>query len=92
VAIIKIKHKGLRELWVDGRTRRVGKEHHRNALAIMDYLHRIRDIEDCAGFKGFHALSGDRKGEYTMHVSGNWCVTLTFDGKDVTLLDLEDYH
>ena len=63
MAITKIKHKGLRELWVDGKTRRVGKELHRNALAILDYLHRIRDIKDCAGFKDFHALSGDRKSE-----------------------------
>ncbi|MBP2232540.1 proteic killer suppression protein [Azospirillum agricola] len=27
-----------------------------------------------------------------MHVSGNWCITFTFDGTDVTILDLEDYH
>jgi len=92
MALKRIRHKGLRELWETGRTSRVNKQLHRNALAIMDYLQRIRDLGQCAGVKDFHRLSGDWKGEYSMHVTGNWCITFEFDGKDVTILDLEDYH
>ena len=58
----------------------------------MDYLHRITGLRQCVGVKDFHRLSGDRKGECTMHVTGNWCITFEFDGKDVTILALEDYR
>lgn len=92
MAIKRIKYKGLRELWEKGTTGKISKQHHKNALLIMDYLDSITDIEDCAGFKDFHELAGDRAREYTMHVSGNWCITFEWDGKDVTILDLEDYH
>ncbi len=31
-------------------------------------------------------------GEYSMHLSGNWCITFTFAAGSVEVLDLEDYH
>jgi Plasmid maintenance system killer protein len=92
MAIIKIKHKGLRELFEDGRSAKVSKALQVNAILIMDHLDGITALDDCQGVKDFHELSGNRKGEYSMHVSGNWCITFTFDGNDVTILDLEDYH
>ena len=39
-----------------------------------------------------HPLKGDRKGEWAMTVSGNWRVTFRFDGEDVIVVNLEDYH
>ncbi|WP_264657899.1 type II toxin-antitoxin system RelE/ParE family toxin [Azospirillum canadense] len=92
MAIIKIKHKGLRELFEDGRSAKVSKALQANAILIMDHLDGITALDDCQGVKDFHELSGNRKGEYSMHVSGNWCITFIFDGHDVTILDLEDYH
>ncbi len=35
---------------------------------------------------------GDRKGQFSMHVSGNRVITFIYDSPDVTVLDLEDYH
>lgn len=92
MAIVKIRHKGLRDLFEKGRTAKVGKDLQANALLIMDHLDAITTLEDCAGVKDFHELKGSRKGEYSMHVSGNWCITFTFDGTDATILNLEDYH
>ncbi len=92
MAITRIKHKGLRELFEDGRSSRVGKALQSNVLLILDHLDAITSLDDCHGVKDFHELKGDRKGQYSMHVSGNWCITFTFDGTDVTILDLEDYH
>jgi proteic killer suppression protein len=40
----------------------------------------------------FHALKGDRKGEYVVPVSGNWRITFEFDGKEAVNVNLEDYH
>jgi proteic killer suppression protein len=96
VAIVKIKHKGLRELFQNGRTRLVSKNYFENALLIMDHLDNIAGLEDCAGVKKFHPLKGGRKGEYAMSVSGNWRITFTCQKLNnetaVTILGLEDYH
>jgi proteic killer suppression protein len=39
-----------------------------------------------------HELAGQRKGTWTVRVSGNWRITFTFDGVDACDVDLEDYH
>ncbi len=46
---------------------------------------------DVPGWR-FHALAGDRKGEFSLTVSGNWRITFKFAGDDVIDVDLEDYH
>jgi proteic killer suppression protein len=92
MAIVKIKHKGLRELFTSGASASINRQYHRNALLILDHLDAIASLDDCQGVKNFHALVGNRSGEYSMHVSGNWCITFSFDGSDVTILDFEDYH
>jgi toxin HigB-1 len=40
----------------------------------------------------FHELTGDRKGTYSITVSGNWRLTFKWDGVDAVDVDLEDYH
>jgi len=92
MAIVDIKHKGLRELFETGTSRRVDRNLQRNALLILDHLDAIVDLPDCVGVKNFHPLKGDRKGHSSMHVSGNRCIVFEFDGANITNLDLEDYH
>ncbi|MEO3433007.1 type II toxin-antitoxin system RelE/ParE family toxin [Inquilinus sp. CAU 1745] len=73
--IEKIRHKGLKELFEKGKTAKISKHHHANCLLILDLLDAISDLGDCQGVKDFHELSGDRKGEFSMHVSGNYCTS-----------------
>jgi proteic killer suppression protein len=40
----------------------------------------------------FHALRGKRRGVYTVHINGPWCVTFEWDGVDAIRVDLEQYH
>lgn len=40
----------------------------------------------------FHALAGNRKGQYAVSVSGNWRIVFEFAGQDATNVDLVDYH
>lgn len=40
----------------------------------------------------FHALSGDRKGQYSLTISRNWRMNFRWSGKDAIDVDLEDYH
>lgn len=39
-----------------------------------------------------HPLSGDRKGTWSVRVSGNWRVTFVFETGDAYVVDYEDYH
>jgi len=90
--LLPIKHKGLRELFERGTSAKVAPKLHANAILILDHLDAIVSLEDCEGVKDFHPLKGERAGEYSMHVSGNWCITFTFEDGGVEVLDLEDYH
>ena len=59
----------------------------------LDVLNRARSMADMnlPGYR-LHRLKGDRAGTWSVSVSGNWRVTLTFDGEDAFEVDLEDYH
>jgi proteic killer suppression protein len=37
-------------------------------------------------------LTGNRKGTWSVTVSGNWRITWRFDGEDAVHVDYEDYH
>jgi toxin HigB-1 len=39
-----------------------------------------------------HPLHGERAGQWSVWVSGNWRLVFEFDGTDVTGVDLVDYH
>lgn len=39
-----------------------------------------------------HELSGKLTGHWSVRVNGNWRLTFFFDGKDVELVDYQDYH
>lgn len=39
-----------------------------------------------------HELGGDRRGIWSVKVSGNWRVTFRFEGEDASDVDYEDYH
>jgi len=39
-----------------------------------------------------HKLKGDKKDIWSVRVSGNWRITYRFIGKDVELVNYEDYH
>ncbi len=41
---------------------------------------------------GFHALGEDRKGTYSVTVSGNWRITFKWDNEGPFDIDMEDYH
>jgi proteic killer suppression protein len=40
----------------------------------------------------FHELTGQRKGTYSVLVSGNWRLTFRFQGEDAIDVLIEDYH
>lgn len=86
------KHKGLKELFEKGKSRRVAQTLKVKCLHRLDVLDVSRAPEDMndQGFH-FHGLNGNPK-RYSVRVSGNFRITFGGDGEDAVLVDLEDYH
>ncbi len=91
--IASIKHKGLREFYEKGSTRKIQPSHAerlRMILAALDSSQTIDDM-DIPGYR-LHPLKGKMKNRWSVTVSGNWRLTFEFKDGNVYLLDYEDYH
>ena len=94
--IKKFRHKGLKRFFEDPRytdKRGINSGIAERLIVILDALDTIEhaDEMDISGLY-FHGLKGQRKGEYSIRVTGNWRATWRMDGNDVVDLNLEDYH
>lgn len=89
MAIKKIRHVGLRDLYDHESTRRIDKRFQSKLKQMLDAATGPQDLR---GVSGFHPLKGDRAGEYAMIVTRNYRLTFRFENRDATDVDLEDYH
>ncbi|MFZ0821704.1 MAG: type II toxin-antitoxin system RelE/ParE family toxin [Candidatus Acidiferrales bacterium] len=91
--IIRFRHKGLERLFASGDARGVNPQHAKRLRRLLAALSAATNPQNMniAGFQ-LHPLSGERKGEWAVSVSGNWRMVFRFDGEDATDVDLVDYH
>ena len=91
-----VRHRGLRRLLEDDDARFLPQE-------LVDRVRRVLTVIILAeGMDGFiadappgwrvHRLSGDRRLEWSVSVSGNWRITFKEDDGHIYRLNLEDYH
>jgi len=92
MAIRGFRHKGLAELFVNGATRRITRAHHKRIIEMLDILNAATATKDLTGVRDFHPLKGGRRGAYSMHVNGPWCLTFKLKDGDVLDIDYENYH
>ena len=87
------RHKGLKQLFETGKSRGVSADLTRRAVRQLDLLNRATQPSDVnlPGYR-LHELKGDRKGTWSLTVSGNWRITFTFSEGDAYDVDFEDYH
>ena len=91
--IKSFKHKGLKNYFESGTTRGIQAAHAKKLrlqLAALDTATSIDDM-DIPGYQ-LHPLKGNRKGLWSVSVSGNWRVTFEFSDGNAFILDYEDYH
>ncbi|MCY3821526.1 MAG: type II toxin-antitoxin system RelE/ParE family toxin [Gammaproteobacteria bacterium] len=91
--IRSFRHRGLKELYEEGRSARVTQNHIAKLLRILTALDRSNSPEgmDIPGFR-LHPLRGRRKGHHAVSVSANWRVSFRFENGDVLDVDYLDYH
>lgn len=91
--IESVRHKGLRNALATGSGR--GLLEAVRVLDMVGFLAAASSFEKLGqppNF-GFHALKGNRKGEFAMFVTKNWRLTFRkIDEQTISDLDLEDYH
>jgi proteic killer suppression protein len=91
--IKSFKHKGLEIFFYSGTKKGIKPEHAGKLERMLDRLNAANDLKDM-NYPGanLHALSGDRKGQYSVRVSGNWRVIFEFVNGDAYVVDYDDYH
>ena len=91
IMIKSFRHKGLKELFLKGRSSKVRPDQQRRCLTRMDALDQATSLEDLnlPGFN-FHGLQGNPK-RHSIHVNGPWCITFQWIDGDAWRVDLEQY-
>jgi len=87
------RHKGLKRFFDTGSTAGIQPAHANRLRLILGRLNASTSSTDM-DLPGLmlHPLKGDRKGFWSVRISGNWRVTFTFAGKDADVVNYEDYH
>ena len=93
LVIRRFRRKGLQRFFETGNKAGIQAQHAERLRLILAQLNAAAKPEDMA-LPGLvlHPLKGDRKGTWSVRVSGNWRITFVFAGTDADLVDYEDYH
>ncbi len=91
--IKSFKHKGLEKFYYTGNKKGVRPEHCNRLELILDRLDAANDIKDM-NYPGsdLHKLSGDKKDQFAVKVSGNWRIFFEFINGDAYIVNYDDYH
>lgn len=91
--IVSFVHKGLERFYRNGKTSGIQAKHVQRLRLILTNLDQAESADDMdlPGLR-LHPLKGSRKGTWAVTVSGNWRVTFKFTGRDVEIVNYEDYH
>jgi len=93
--IESITHKALRRFFETGNARGLPGNLVDRLQKMLAFINAAGNADELATPPnyGFHALTGDRAGEYAMTATRNWRLTFKLpDAETVSDLDLEDYH
>lgn len=91
--IVSFKHKGLERFFKTGNQVGIQASHAHRLRLILARLNASINPQDMdlPGLN-LHQLSGDRRGIWSVKVSGNWRITFRMEGQDAEVVNYEDYH
>lgn len=86
--------KSTRELFELGTTQKLPPDLVRRALRKLEYIDNAEQLADLRMPPGnrLHALSGDRKGQYSISINEQWRVCFEFRNDGVYNVEICDYH
>lgn len=85
--------KHTRRVFLGEPTRRFPQDILRGAVAKLQQLNAANELTDLRDPPGnrFHALSGERQGEYSIRINDQWRIVFWWDGGPCEV-KIEDYH
>ncbi len=92
--ITSIVHKGLRDYYLHGNAKGLKQDVIPRLRTILFALEAAPDMAAVEGPPGWriHQLKGNRAGEWSISVTGNWRLTFKIEGGVIMNMNLEDYH
>ena len=94
--LIRIRPKGLRQLYEDGNAKGLPAAMGDKLRKLLLALETAETLDQLARFPGWklHPLKGDLKGVWSLTVTGNWRLVFRYDEQTNTASDIEliDYH
>lgn len=94
--LIKFRHKGLRQLYIEDNPKGVSASQLDKVRKILLALETALTLEQVSRFPGWklHPLKGDMKGYWSVTVTGNWRIVFRYDEATnaASDIDLIDYH
>jgi len=93
IMIKTFKNKDLEDFFYEGKARGISNSLVKRVRARLEAVDAGAIIDDIRlpGY-GLHELKGNRKGTWSIKVSGNWRITFQFQDSDAYDVDIEDYH
>ena len=94
--IRNFSHKGLKKLYAEDIAKGIPQDTTdklRKMLAFLDDMQDVEELRSLPAWKA-HLLAGDRKGTWSLSVTGNRRLTFRIDSaeNEICDLNLEDYH
>ena len=91
--IRSLRHRGLNRFYQQGDPAKLGAHQVNRIADVLGHLDRAVTPGDLnlPGYR-LHPLKGDRKGYWSVTISGNLRIIFRFEDDDVFDVDLVDYH
>jgi proteic killer suppression protein len=87
------RHKGLKELFETGASRRVDAKLQGRVILVLDAINRAAHTNqlNISGWS-LHPLKQHQPVRWSIWIGGAWRITFEFDQGDACRVDLEQYH
>ena len=94
--LVRFRHKGLRQLHEEGSAKGVQSAMADKLRKLLFALETAETLEQVRRFPGWklHPLKGDRKGSWSLTVTGNWRLVFRYEDEMNAVSDIDriDYY
>lgn len=94
VSVIKtFADRHTQEFYISGKSKKLPPDILKRALRRLEYIDLAASFDDLKvpPSNRLHALTGDRKGQYSISINDQWRICFRFEG-DAYDVEITDYH